>query len=571
MSHGRSEKPVSAWPFVHRRTRSLVATVGGLTLGGLVGACGGDDGYPPRGPDESPVNQSEPQEQGPLVSRTSGAMPYGLPTSCEIPGHDRFGDDANGDAVPQRLNFAACDTESDTPRMYVSVTLVDDRPRPDKYEGAPPADTRVGAILELEYDPASRSLVRTGNDVLLDQCDESHGITASADCGRVAVLCQRYDHASRNTPFTADLTMTLSEGARDWITQPDNVAQVNANANIPGDKKQENYKSNGEMWLLEWNGTTLDQIPDSYVIHKAISGSHLGNHHLVYAEDDNTYAASMFAAAFDGGGGRHSGDSFMVINRDGDWSLDQDRGWTSQCGRGHTLHNRAVYHPMNGKYYGVCTTDWTAEREQGGGFWIKDEESSAIIPGRQFHVTWSAQTRAWGGTHAFYPVDDGLLGTVVGHPNSGLGPVPESKDLNPFQIGLVYTGDDEMDMRRLRWINWIVASDEAHMGHPQLAPLGGDRFLLGYGEMYRVNLEDKGNLDRQVPWNHFVQVIDGQGNLEGEAMQLDGVGWGEQDQWVSLGRGRVAWAYPAAPTLIDRRNAPACSRDELLLSVYHGE
>ena len=419
--------------------------------------------------------------------------------------------------------------------MFISVTLHDEaNPREDVYEGAPPPDSRSGAIMEVEYDPDTGSLRRTGNDVLLDQCDEAHGIAVSDDCSRVGVLCQRYDHASTTEPFDADLT----EGVTSWITQPDNVAVVDANPNVAEEDREGSYRSNGEMWLLEWNdGAALNSDPSAYVIHKAISGSHLGNHSLLYSDEDDTYAASMFAAVFDGGGGRHSGDAFLVIDRV-NWTINGDRGWTWQCAKGHTLHNRPVFHPDTGQYYGVCTSDWTFEEQMGAGFWVKAETSSSSVHGRQFFVTWGAQSRAWGGTHAFLPVADGLLGTVVAHPDAGFGAPPAVVDDMPLQIGLVSMGDDEMDLRTLRWMRWVASSPDHFLGHPQLAQIGDDRFLLGYAEMHRVHQDEPSSLDFQVPWSHSLQEIDGEGNLIGEPTALEGVGWGEQDQWISLGGGQ---------------------------------
>ncbi len=35
----------------------------------------------------------------------------------------------------------------------------------------------------------------------------------------------------------------------------------------------------------------------------------------------------------------------------------------------------------------------------------------------------------------------------------------------------------------------------------------------------------------------------------------------------ALVKGRVAWVYNRAPALVEGQDAPACSRDELLISV----
>jgi len=127
-----------------------------------------------------------------------------------------------------------------------------------------------------------------------------------------------------------------------------------------------------------------------------------------------------------------------------------------------------------------------------------------------------------------------------------------------------------MDLRRLRSIDWIVSHEQYSIGHPQLAALGDGSYLLGYAHL-RDHLSDaRGDLDYQVPWRHFIQHIDGAGNALGDAIEVPGIGWGEQDQWISLGQGRVAWLYHANPELTDRRvDQPPCSHAELQLSVYH--
>lgn len=182
-------------------------------------------------------------------------------------------------------------------------------------------------------------------------------------------------------------------------------------------------------------------------------------------------------------------------------------------------------------------------------------------------ASWRQRIESWG---EWLPVDDGLLGVVVGRDDITTGPPPEDFQRSErLEIGLVSMGDDEMELRTHRWTRWVTADPQYSLGHPQLASIGQGQYLLGYGRMRDTLSEENGDADHQVPWSYWIQRIEGNGDAVDAPVELEGVGWGEQDQWISLGGGRVAWAFRAEPELIDRRNASACSTDALQLSVYH--
>jgi hypothetical protein len=67
--------------------------------------------------------------------------------------------------------------------------------------------------------------------------------------------------------------------------------------------------------------------------------------------------------------------------------------------------------------------------------------------------------------------------------------------------------------------------------------------------------------------------VDGNGAALGPVRKLEGTGWGEQDQLVPLGPGRVAWAYIANPALTvltgkEQYKYAPCKSPSLQLSVY---
>jgi len=86
--------------------------------------------------------------------------------------------------------------------------------------------------------------------------------------------------------------------------------------------------------------------------------------------------------------------------------------------------------------------------------------------------------------------------------------------------------------------------------------------------MYDLARPDDMNDDAyRVPLAYFVLEIDESGTPLTEPQLLDGVGWGEQDQMVALGDGRVGWAHIPNPTL-ENLVVPSCNSPTLQLSTY---
>jgi hypothetical protein len=61
--------------------------------------------------------------------------------------------------------------------------------------------------------------------------------------------------------------------------------------------------------------------------------------------------------------------------------------------------------------------------------------------------------------------------------------------------------------------------------------------------------------------------VDDRGAALSAPVQLAGAGWGELDEMVPLGKGRVGWAYIANPALVGGSH-PSCNQPALQLSVY---
>jgi len=432
--------------------------------------------------------------------------------------------------VPRRMYFASCNTDSAHPDFFVSLTLGEDAPHPER-------DPTGGGIARFRYDAATQKFAKV-EQRYFPECLEMHGIATSADCSTVAALCR----VESGTPG-ADKDSLATHPSADWMTQPYKC----------GDKK------NDEMWLFEWNSGSLGSGLKRYIVHKAIGSWEYGNNYLLLGENDNTYGIAVKATV--GDNDCHEADAFLVLDRT---SYDMtNRAWSWACGTGHTLFNRPAFDPTTKKYAMMCSTDYN-EAEQGGlgAYFFRMEDS----PATEFHHLNLDGIKNKGGASTLLALPDGgFMGVLVGvdgeiTPDVGYPLEPSTS------IGLVTfdaTGNQVGE------INWAVKDPDAYLSYSQLAPLGDNRYLLGWGVMKKLN--DPGDTTDEsyrIPWHYYVVEIDQEGNRLTEPLLLDGAGWGEQDQMIPLGDGRVAWAYIKNPALKADGTYPSCNSDSLQLSVY---
>ena len=118
-------------------------------------------------------------------------------------------------------------------------------------------------------------------------------------------------------------------------------------------------------------------------------------------------------------------------------------------------------------------------------------------------------------------------------------------------------------------IRWVASEVDTYLSYPQLARLGLNRYLLGWGVMRRLDDPlDTDVISYRIPWDYKVMEISEDGTGLTEALLLEGTGWGEQDQMIPLGGGKVAWAYIVDPALNEIGEYPHCNQDARQLSVY---
>ncbi|MEM8609113.1 MAG: hypothetical protein AAGF92_18565 [Myxococcota bacterium] len=501
--------------------------------------------------------------------------------------------------VPIRSYVATCAVDSNEPRMFVSVSVLD---------GDAPDASTYGSVYELKYDAASGGFQPTGNRALLEQCYESHGITVSSDCSRVAVLCNAPYKASERYPIIKDI---VAEHGTTWMNTEDNHDSANS---------RDNYKENDQIWLLEWDGNApLSETPAAYVVNKMHGGTHLGAQELIYVENDSqgraSYGFSVTARVFDGGGGSHYSAGLTVVNRS-DWSVDMNRGrgWDWACGDGHVANIRAFYNEVNEMYGAICTSDWNdwfgGLHGQLGTIAIKMEDSSSISEGRAVHFVPSHSSMVTnGGGHKVLPVDgttnlalivapkliedddmDRFLTETLGLDTSLPGPFEQDcadwDSNNCFFTYLIESeyveegvypsipqqglfSADVLEARSLSRIgiarvdaegdidghafNWFIRDDDCQVSDPQMVDLQNGRYLAGYGTFQCVSEGEGynriGNKRSIIPRSFHLMEVDMDGTVLAGPIDIGEHGWGGLDDIQVVGPGRAAWVYKPDATL----------------------
>jgi hypothetical protein len=473
-----------------------------------------------------------PPSTGPVRNSVVSPLPGNKPTACEWDWTVRTLKHMPTGIVPRRMYFSACNTQSSSPEMFVSLSVGADA-------GQGGRDSTSGALIRTRLDSQTGTLTAIASREF-PECYEMHGIATSSDCSTVAALCRIPSGTAG-----ADKDSLATHRKADWMTQP----------YVCGSKK------NDEMWLYEWKTGDIRSAPKRYIVHKAIGSWEYGNNYLVYGQNDNTYGIALKTTV----GGKdgtscHEADAFLVLSRT-DYSFTT-RGWSWACGTGHTLFNRPAFDPTTKKYAMMCSTDYNSDKIGGlGAMWFRMEDGSA----REFHRINRDGLRGKGGSSALVQRSEGgFLGVVVGVDGEIK---PEGYPLTPpTSVGMVaYRADGTME----GGIKWVVKNSNAYVSYPQLVPLGSGKYLLGWGVMKKLNdPTDTKDDSYRIPWEYYVVEIDASGNRLSNPVLLNGAGWGEQDQLVPLGQGRVAWAYIANPALSSSGAYPSCNAGGLQLSVY---
>lgn len=486
------------------------------------------------------------------TTSTALTVPGGLMAACESPWTIRLLAYDPTPVVPRRMYFASCTTPAGTPRLYVSATLTSSTVVSASENGLA-GNSGVVFTADLQ----GSSLVQSGAPRQLPECSEMHGIAAKSDCSVIGVLCRRPTYASKNGAPTKDMVAAITDtAARNWLTQP-----VSADGKTTSD----------EEWLYEWPTGDLSAAPKTYVASKAIGSWEYGRQELVYGEKDNSYGLSLKSTVYGPDGNqRHEGDALLIVDRS-NYSINLGRGWTWGCASGHTLFNHLAYNPANSRYAVTCGSDLGLDPNPGGfaGIWVHAEKGTS--KGVQNAPFWQSLNFG-GGPTSLLPLDDGgYLGVIAGA-STAFGPGTNFRASGPVSsIGLARY---DQDGNLVGSIKWLVDNSGTFYSYPQLVSLGNGTFLLGYGEMVTLAEQQAAmaanmNIDDsfRIPGAFHVRQVDQSGTPLGPDQTLTNAGWGEQDQLVPLGPGRVGWAYLPSPARANNKS-PACLSSSLQLSVY---
>ncbi|MEM7155245.1 MAG: hypothetical protein AAF799_20520 [Myxococcota bacterium] len=469
-------------------------------------------------------------------------LPGGGPIACEWDWTIRllapFQNYQDGHA-PRRMYFASCKPPGEPRRVFSSYTVGEEA------EEGP--DVTTGGLTVTTFNPETGAL-EVEQSHHFPECRSMHGIAAAEDCSTVAVLCR-----TPNTTEGADYDAIAGHPAEDWLT----------NENTCGTMPP---KMNEHMWLYEWPDGDLSQPPVDVIVHKSIGSWEFGQNYLRYGENDGTYGIALKATVGEGTD-CHEADSFMILDRS-DYTFT-NRGWTWACATGHTIHNRPAYDPTTQQYAMACSTDFSDDGHSDRvtiSFRMEDDnEDTEVHYASRYSALW---LKGGAGPLVARP-GGGFLSLIVGEPDPIVGGYD---DTIPTQLGLLRfdaDGQSEGD------ITWVAGDDDSFFSWPQLAPLGGDRYLLGWGSGLRVSDGLEGserNNSLRIPWSYWLMEIDGEGNPLTEATEVPGVGWGEVNEMIPMGPGRVTWSYvPDAVLDPETSDVPHCNQNSLVHYVYTSE
>jgi len=415
-----------------------------------------------------------------------------------------------------------------------------------------------GRVTELNIKAdGSTTLV---SDTALDLCMEMGEVTASSDCSVIGVLCR-----SKSPP--AEVT-----GAIDLITQnPTGFGWTNewCHREQVGDDKESGGKGGGQcpsydtrddsLYLLEYTtASTSGGASATVCVNKAIGGWPIGNWAVSLDKSASTYLLDLKVTA-----GGHEGSVNLAVDRNG-WQYNAalSAGWA--CGVGHTEANQLTYNSDLGTWARLCWTDGNSDGTANmwasyfqtlpasGGSGTK--QILKLPGGNQPNANPNPLYEGPGGAAFFIS-----LGSA-GWAGVGYRPVPADAakpsleqqlalsliDLKPTSDECRPAGGAEHDGSACGFIDlvdlpghslWNYDGIHGALGFVNLARLGtGTDLLVGYATRIKHLNED------YPPLEYRVAKVSRSGSILA-TKKLEGTGWGEEDAWLALANGCVAFPF----------------------------
>eukprot|EP01060_Flectonema_neradi_P007253 TRINITY_DN1502_c0_g1_i9.p1 TRINITY_DN1502_c0_g1~~TRINITY_DN1502_c0_g1_i9.p1 ORF type:complete len:832 (+),score=166.09 TRINITY_DN1502_c0_g1_i9:54-2549(+) len=246
---------------------------------------------------------------------------------------------------------------------------------------------------------------------------------------------------------------------------------------------------------------------------------------LEYLEYDPT--RDVYAAWHSGGWGGHVADVLTIVEADPSLDLPIGcGGWSWACIGGHTEGTRMAYHPEWEDFGALCTADIV--KDQGISYVPVMQTSGrprtviaeAAISGRQSQTTWPGSLVACD-CH-FYMVWHGVQTEASWETDK------------TTDIGFARLEPTDGTVLKKKWIVKGTATRERNSKLAILGTAKGcQRFAFGYGELSSFYI---------YPERYFVAELDGEGNFITDKLDVTTVtNWQEDEKWVTLGNGDVAW------------------------------
>lgn len=427
--------------------------------------------------------------------------------------------------ISQAISSSASNIESDTPTIHVAATLAGGEDFPSQ-----------GFIAEVEYNRSTEAF-SVIKEVVRPECKELAGVQVSPNGDRIAALCRSSKENARAQVGIVDLVQKAID---------------------EGNHKLDNKIEQDYMLLYEWPTGDIATEPKKSIVSTAIGGFANGQFQMRLV--GNRYVISLKTVnIFNNKKGeieRHENAVLIFYNYETK-ALKVEIGGA----HGHPLNNYlgvnegtkealVMYladsnynHESNTKVPDFAGSNAYLSKGNAG---VKGRSSSTI----HYHqIQGKPLKRVKGGVGPVVPYQQGFRSVIVGSEADTDSGLPEYKNESgenferPLKVGLLQFDGGVTPSAEVKW---LVDFSPNMVSLPRLALLENGHFLIGAGVMNaRV---DEGKTYAQMhndlitPEEFWVAQIDANGEPVSDPISLGKIGWGENDDLISLGRNSVFWA-----------------------------
>lgn len=418
---------------------------------------------------------------------------------------------------------------------------------------------QYGNVATFQVSPAGEfTLAR--NLSLDGMCEATYGISSNADGSIIAVLCRGIEGQTEPLPGA----INLLDGRRTENCTEDWQGRCYPIGNFSG--------HDSALYILEYTGGAITAKPDRIVyINHAVGGWRYGHHELMLNAAEDTYFVHLKVTAGPTAENRHEGMTRVAVRRTPDFTyVPINDAWG--CGAGHVLTNRMAYNRDSDSWSQVCHLDTcplgsqfpngrcdsmsfsTVSGDNGSASDSLRYEGAAYLLETEVLEKGAGGANRWtmtGGVTSLLSLGaDGWLALAAGPGLPGASSKPETigsirlpvtmegvlaqavvEPVPHYESG-VQVGEQDTD--RYQW-NWLYLPEsqtdaDPRVGMANMAYFGtnsedSERLLVGWSPTIAT---------QGLTGEYVVSELDRQGRLRGEAMRLNGAGWGEDNRWETM-------------------------------------